>query len=166
MRTMKEKTKLEKLIGRSVIIQNALLMDALTKLRIEEFAWGMEQEPNHAALKVVRIMLKMEEYALGMERRSRSNGAAAMGALTKPNKEGFAIGTEQSANDAASMDAQTIQNEMEFAEDMGHFTILLTNPLHLLHHLDQHTMKRLQLFQIILLSQLLPTKIVAKILLA
>ena len=65
---------------------------------------------------------------------------------------------EQSAHDAASMAAIINPNEMVFAEDMGPIKILLTNLLHLIHHIDQHMPIRPQLFPIIILPQILPTK--------
>ena len=107
----------------------------------EECALSMEQRENYAVAKVAQSMLNREECARGMVQRLRSNDATVMDALTKYNEEVFVLG-------------------------MGPIAILLTILLHLLHHIDQLTMKRLQLFPIILLSQLLPTKRVVEILLA
>ena len=60
MSTVEEKSQLKKVIGRSVSIQNALLMDAQIMSSKEEFALGMEQKLNYAAVKIVRIMLRKE----------------------------------------------------------------------------------------------------------
>ncbi len=65
---------------------------------------------------------------------------------------------ERNANYAAVKDVQSKPSEEEYADGMGHIAILTTNLLHLLCHVDQHWMTRLQLFPLIVLLQLLPTK--------
>ena len=100
------------------------------------------QRPSDAAARDAQIMLRKEECARSMEQ--RSNYAAMMGAQIKLNREEYALGMEQQrANNAALMDAIINPNEMDCAEGMGPITTLLTNPLHLIYHIDQHTMKRL-----------------------
>ena len=98
----------------------------------------MEERSNDAAVKVAQIKLKMEECAEGMGQRS---------------------------NYAASKDARTKPCEEECAVDTGPSTTLLMNLLHLIYHIDQHMMTRLQLFPIIILPQLLTVKSVIEILL-
>ncbi len=71
------------------------------------------------------------------------------------------LSMEQSASYAAMKDALTKPYEMEYAEGMGRITILMKNLLHLIYHIDQHMMKLLQLFPIMIfiLPRLLSTKI-------
>jgi hypothetical protein len=49
-------------------------------------------------------------------------------------------------NHAAVKDALIKSDEEDCAGDMEHIAILMNNPLHLIYHIDQHLMKRLQLF--------------------
>ena len=137
---------------------DAVSMAARKRLSEEGCALSMEQRSNDAVAMDVQIRLRKEECASSMEQRSSTNDAAVMDARIMLRKEERARGMEQRSNYAARKDAQTKYNEEGCAVDMGHFAILLTNPLHLLHHIDQLTMKRLQLFPIFLLPQLLPTK--------
>ena len=95
-----------------------------------------------------------------------SNYAAATDAQIRQREEECALGMEQSRNDAASKDAQLEPRREVFALNMEHIAILSTNPLHFLYHEDQHMMTRQQLFPIIPLPRLLPSKSRVEILLA
>ena len=94
----------------------------------------MEQCANYAAAKDAQTTSSREEYARSMGQRSRSDDAVSMDALIEPC-------------------------EKEYAQGMGHITILTTNLLHLLLHVNQHSMKRQQLLPIIILKRLLQAKI-------
>ena len=106
----------------------------------------MEQRSNDAAAMVAQTLLSREECASDMEQ--RSNDAASMDAQILSRMEECASGMEQRLNDVVSMVVRTNLSREASVEGMGHFALLKTNPLHLIYHVDQHSMKRPQLFPI------------------
>jgi len=83
-----------------------------------------------------------------MVQRRNSNNAAMKDARTNPSREGCVSDMEQRSNEVAAMDALILPNVEECASGTGHFVILKTTLLHLIYHVDQHLMIRLQLFPI------------------
>ena len=96
---------------------NALLMDAQIKSSEEEYAGGMGQRSNYAAVKDAQIKSSKEECAKSMGQ--RRNNAPVMDARTKSNVEEYAGGMGQRTNYAAVKDAQIESSKEECAGVMG-----------------------------------------------
>ncbi len=94
---------------------NTLMTDALTQLRREECAIGMEQSVNYAAVKEdVQTWLAKEEFASGMEQ-SAAYAASREGCMNMAAKAkggdcalDIDIDTGQRSKDVTVKDAQTM----------------------------------------------------------
>eukprot|EP00984_Skeletonema_dohrnii_P022068 scaffold11198_cov103-Skeletonema_dohrnii-CCMP3373.AAC.4 len=78
--------------------RNAAVKDALTLLRREECAGGMEQRSNYAAAKDAQINPNLEECALSMgQHRSSTTDATVKDAQRKFIEVDYVVGIDQAA---------------------------------------------------------------------